>query len=247
MRKSILSIILLTISLLMVLVGCSGESNANTPEGFMKDVLSSRNLKSFYANVVDGDKLLEAMSDSQKKSGEEQINTYREIIKNDKAEIKVLNSDSDSKYIRVAYYEKGKEPTSERDMAILYLIKIDGKYKIDTSISGANEKDLITYESESIRDLADFKVYAKLGKEYKYEFSNLKNEYYSIDMIEVASTSILHGYIKKDSEDGKKLYELLKDGGQIQVILSISIPDWITINRDIFLIEGLKAQGFATE
>ena len=69
MRKGILTIVLLSISLTMVFVGCSGESKASNPEEFVKDVLSSNNLKNFYANVVDGDKLLEEMSDSKKESG----------------------------------------------------------------------------------------------------------------------------------------------------------------------------------
>ena len=247
MRKSILTIVLLSISLAMVFVGCSAESKASTPEEFVKEVLSSNSLKNFYSNVVDGDKLLEEMSDSKKESGEEEIDKYREEIKNDEGEIKVLNSSSDSKYIRVAYYKKGSEPTSEKNIDILYLTKIDGKYKIDSSINGVNEIDLITYESESKRALKDFKVYAKLGKEYKYEFISLKGQYYSIDMNQIASSSILHGYIKKDSEDGKKLYELLKNGAEIQVTLSISIPEWIEVNRDVFLIEGLKAEGWAAE
>jgi hypothetical protein len=246
MKKNILTIVLLTISLVMVLVGC-GESKASTPEKFMKDILSSNSLKNFSVNVLDGDKYLEEMSDSKKETAEGEIKTYRESIKNNEAEFKVLNSNTDSKYIRVAYYKKALKPTSEKKMDVFYITKVDGKYKLDSSINGINKIDLITYESEGDRTVTDFKVYAKLGKEYKYEFNSLKDQYYSIDIGQVASSSILHGYIKKDSEDGKKLYELLKDGAEMQVTLSISIPDWVEANRDIFLIEGFKTVGWATE
>lgn len=247
MRKSIVTIVVLSISLAMALVGCRGESRASTPEEFVKEVLTSNSLKVFYANVVDGNTILEEMSDLEKASAKKEIDTYREKIKNDEGEIKVLNSNSDSKYTRVAFYKKGPKPTSEKNMDILYLTQIDGKYKIDFSINGINEIDLITYESQGKRELSDFKIYAKLGKEYNYEFNGLRDKYYSIDMNHISSSSILHGYIKKDSQDGKRLYELLKDGAEIQVTLSISIPEWIEVNRDVFLIEGLKAQGWAVE
>lgn len=247
MKKNILAIFLLIISISMLLFGCNRESSASEPDQFIKEVLCSNSVKSYYANVLDGEEQLVNLTDEQEKSLEDQLKNYKSKIKDGEAEISVLSGPSDSKYIRVGYYKKGTSIKNEKNINIFYVTKIDGKYKIDENINSSNPIDLITYESDSKRELTDFKVYAKLGSTYKYEFSDLKDEYYAIDIEQAAGSSVLYGYIKKDSDDGKRMYNLLNDGGTMQFTLSISVPDWIQVNRDIFLIDGVKAQGFATE
>jgi hypothetical protein len=56
-----------------------------------------------------------------------------------------------------------------------------------------------------------FRVYAKMGSYYNYNYLYADKTQYSIDLQDDDGDS-LHGYVKKDSPDGVAYFDLLKDG-----------------------------------
>lgn len=66
-----------------------------------------------------------------------------------------------------------------------------------------------------------FRVSAELSDLYLFTFGNAKQTHYSIRCTERFGDRVatFHGYIRKDTTEGKRLYELLKDGQRHEVTL----------------------------
>lgn len=242
-RKKKLIYITSTVTIMCTLAGCGSISKANTPEEFMEDIISITNVKSLYSNVVDGDELLNNMNKVEKESINDTLKENSEKYKDNSIDVKVVSEDKETGYYKVAVGPEGSSIKSEKNVDIYYVVKTDDGYKLDLSITGKNEIDILRFESTNQEKAEAFNVYAKLGNTYKNEFKELKDEYYAIDLTTNYSVSTYYGYIKKDYEEGQALYELLKNGEELQLKLNLSIPEWIECNKDVFLIESIeKAQ-----
>lgn len=94
------------------------------------------------------------------------------------------------------------------------LLLFGGKYKIDWEAS-------VVYNPMSFQEMIaktptfaqKFRVYARLGNYYNYEFGGAQRTHYCIELRESRTDECLWGYITKNSEDGRRLYEALEEGG----------------------------------
>ena len=242
MKRKNLKILLLLFTMMFILTGCSYEIKAESPETFVKEVLQSKNLKKFYANIVDGEKILDDMSDEEKENAETKLKLFRETIENDKdnIEFSVLDKNQGD-YIRVASYNKGIDIKKEDKIDIFYVKEVDDKYKLDINISGFTQENLYNYQTEKKTNEINVHVYAKLSEEYKYEFKDVKDEYYALDLSTSYTPTIFKGYIKKDSTKGKEIAEKLKDGEVKQMTISVIQPDWKEQGRDLYLVTDIKS------
>jgi hypothetical protein len=66
-----------------------------------------------------------------------------------------------------------------------------------------------------------FRVYAKMGSYYNYNYLYADKTQYSIDLQDDDGDS-LHGYVKKDSPDGTAYFDLLKDGESHAILADAS-------------------------
>ena len=62
---------------------------------------------------------------------------------------------------------------------------------------------------------------AKLSDYYNYSYRDLVDSYWSIDFgdIESRNSAETYGYVKKDTPDGKKIFDILQDGKPHNMIL----------------------------
>ncbi|NLK94782.1 MAG: hypothetical protein GX275_06285 [Clostridiales bacterium] len=251
MKKKIFGLFILSLSCIMMFSGCV-EKIADTPEILVKQALNSKDLDTFYGYSIQGVKPLEYMTDTERSESETVLNNLKKEYENNKdnLELKVLQDDTEGKYTRVAMVKKGSNIKNEANIQFFYVVKSNNEYKLDLSIAEANEINLVNYEVDYLaykdKDI-NFKVYAKLSDKYNYEFKDKKDEYYSIEITESNSVSKFYGYIKKDSEDGKKLYNLLDGYEKRQVTFKLSIPEWVQVNRDVFLIEKLASTNWGID
>ncbi len=90
---------------------------------------------------------------------------------------------------------------------------------------GYNSTKLKPFMAEKKTVPTSFRLIAKLDNYYNFDFSNDADTHYSIELKTRGRTTI-YGYVYKKSEEGKKLYELLKDGESHNVIVKIAfLPD----------------------
>ena len=70
-----------------------------------------------------------------------------------------------------------------------------------------------------------FSVTAQLSDYYNYDFLEARKDYWSIHL-ETAGKSLGYGFIRKASDKGKSLFDLLKDGNPHSLIVAVKYgPD----------------------
>lgn len=117
--------------------------------------------------------------------------------------------------------------------AMYFLLQEDGEYKIDWEASMLKcDMSWAEFKASKPKESTKFRAIVALDDYYNYEFRNLSDSYWSIYLSEITTERItfsrplsLYGYIPKESEDGKKLFELLKDGSEKAVILELKYPN----------------------
>ena len=83
----------------------------------------------------------------------------------------------------------------------------------------------------------EFRVKATLDDYYNYEFMGAQRYYWSIELGDLNVG--LNGYVRKDSETGKKMYELLKDGEGHNLIVKMKFLPNGSPHGNVVLIEEL--------
>lgn len=113
-----------------------------------------------------------------------------------------------------------------------YLEKIENEYKIRWKNSiGYNKMPWNTYKSQQSMNPQNFRIYALLDNYYNYHFKEKDNQYYSIKFYNTPwdgrknQIPNSNGYIPRDSDKGKKLFELLKDGNPHPITVKIKPPN----------------------
>ncbi len=110
----------------------------------------------------------------------------------------------------------------------LCLERASGGYKVDWRCStGFNPMTVKAFKAQyGGRKKAQaltgtFRLRAKMGDYYNYEFLYSKKTHYSVSVSDETGQS-LHGYVKKDSPEGQAYFDLLKDGEPHAVMASAS-------------------------
>jgi hypothetical protein len=118
------------------------------------------------------------------------------------------------------------------------LLQEEENFQIDWECSVVyNPMTIIAYKVQQPTSVMKFRLYAKLNDYYNYQFRELKEQYYSVRLTEYKTNESIHGYIKRDSNDGKKMYEILKDGQKYPVMVNLRyLPN--SPNGDVVLIDN---------
>jgi hypothetical protein len=102
-----------------------------------------------------------------------------------------------------------------------YARKTADGYLIDwPPTAGFNETPIRAYVSTNSRDVQVFRVEAKLSDFYSFEYADAKPTHISLSLYD--GTELLTAYVSRDSELGKKVFSLLKDGNEHNVTLRVS-------------------------
>ena len=113
--------------------------------------------------------------------------------------------------------------------ADFFVRKAPTGWRVDWPSSvGHNAPSFTAYLATRPDEATTFRVIAKLGTYYNFAYFKSDKTHYNIRIRNnVAQPTFLNGYIVRDSEDGKKLFELLKDGGECRLTLALRLvgPD----------------------
>mgnify|MGYP003735964275 FL=1 len=122
-----------------------------------------------------------------------------------------------------------------KDM-ILYLKKIDSYFKIDwMATTGTNETTYAEFQNIGLNQPKEFRVLASIDYDGSSDFP--QSTYYNVYFRNIGDG--IFGVIPKTSPEGKKIFNLLKDGKQHQLILELVLTSKnksefnVTINKVI--------------
>lgn len=100
----------------------------------------------------------------------------------------------------------------------------DGLYKIDWASSvGYNDYHLETFFATNPKEPKTFRITAELGSLFIDEFGDCKETHYNLDIREASPFETCWGYVAKKTDDGKKIYEILKDGQRHKITVELQL------------------------
>ncbi|MDE0396352.1 MAG: hypothetical protein OXL96_00955 [Candidatus Poribacteria bacterium] len=113
-----------------------------------------------------------------------------------------------------------------RDSAIYYIKNTRDGLKIDWETSiGYNEMSLKLFKTIRPAGPKVFRCEAELSGHYDPFKPNMAREYYSVHLSDPGGLAQMWGYVRKNSELGKRLFDILKDGETHKITLKMSLID----------------------
>ncbi|MGE3757615.1 MAG: hypothetical protein AB7H97_07660 [Pseudobdellovibrionaceae bacterium] len=139
--------------------------------------------------------------------------------------------------IRVVFAEGQNAFGSTVQDAAWYSLQLTSSgFKIDWEASVSyNPMTFKAMQAQKPTDPQKFRVFAELANYYNYEFRDSDSYLYSIRLHEPETYESVYGYIKRDSPDGKRLYEILKDGQKHPVILNVRYHPYASQNNLVII------------
>lgn len=120
----------------------------------------------------------------------------------------------------------------------MYLKKTSDGFKIDWDASaGYNPISIKAFELSGNTQPTEFRVAAVFTNSYA------RDGYYTLYLSD--DNSGIYGFISKSSVDGKKLFEILKDGSTLPLILQIKSDNSIVEDTTVGIITKVIAKGWA--
>ena len=204
----------------------NSDDNITDPKTLMEKYLTTKKWQ---------DRLLYILDSSAVKPVMEEYYKNVEFIKlpkiSDINQIKIIDSsitEDSVMLISITFIDKEVSGDGIKSAPVFYYVKnTKNGLKVDWLGSiGYNPIKLNVYKATKPKDAVIFRLACKLSDYYNYGYREKENEYYSIlctsmynnDHEEDAS---LTGYILKKSDDGIKLFEILKDGNFHYVTIAL--------------------------
>jgi len=129
---------------------------------------------------------------------------------------------------------------------IIYCKKTNDGFKIDWEASaGLNPVSMKTFKANLSTQPTEFRVNATIGTYYNYNFSDAKNTHWNVNIEDKEGNNIRGCYISKSSAEGKKLYEILKDGKTHALILELKIDATENNSGGIAIITKVVKDGWS--
>jgi hypothetical protein len=128
--------------------------------------------------------------------------------------------------------------TSSNTVRTLYVKKTSDGFKIDwDATAGFNPISMQAFKLTGNTQPAEFRVAAVFANAYQRE------GYYTLYLSD--DNSGIYGFISKTSVEGKKLFEILKDGNTLPLILQIKSDNSIIEDTTVGIITKVVAKGWA--
>ncbi len=220
---------------LLMVGGCSQQ-----PEDIIKDYFGVEKWEERLSMVLDPEiakPLMESYYDDWSPTGETKIERITRIDGKGKVDI--------GEYIKLKVTRSGLNAFGNRisETTLYYVKRTPDGYKINWQASlGINEMSWNAYKAQRPTVPIEFRVQATLGNYYNYEFINAQHYWWSIDL-----ENFLYRYVKKDSESGRRMYELLKDGEGHNLIVKIRFLPNGDPSGNVVLIEDLISDSWLKE
>lgn len=221
--------------------GCANTSEKPTPENIIKSYIEVSTWE---------DKLKYVLHpDDEKSKMEKYYKDFKPVSGKIKYDFKEIN-----KYDSyTACFTQITYPDNSSTNVQYILIKENDTYKIDWEASVVyNEMSWAEFKASKPKNPLKFRACLKLDSYYNYEFKNKENDYWSINLSEINFNSFdgsnllnIYGYVKKDSEAGKKLFEYLKDGKTKIAIIELKYPHTNENNSNCVEISNLITIGIS--
>jgi len=129
---------------------------------------------------------------------------------------------------------------------IIYCKKTSDGFKIDWEASvGYNPISMKTFRANLSTQPTEFRVSATIGTYYNYNYRHAKNTHWNVSISDNDGNSISGCYISKSSAEGKRLYEILKDGKRHALILEIKIDATESDAGNIAIITKVIKEGWS--
>lgn len=227
-----------------IFIGCSGSSvTSSTPEALIKSYVEAPTWEDRLKYILHPDeeksKMEEYYKDYKPISGTINYN-YKEVTKDDNY---------------IVYFVQKTYQDKNTDSQCFVLVKENNIYKIDWEASVVyNEMSWAEFKASKPSSPVKFRTLLQLDDYYNYGFRDKSNDYWSISLSEIDFNNIngykvlnMNGYVKKDSEAGKKLYEYLKDGKMKVSIVELKYPYNSEGNNNCVEISNIINKGISEE
>lgn len=130
----------------------------------------------------------------------------------------------------------------------MYFKKVNNDYKIDwLATVGYNVMPMNTFKANLSPVATEMRVNAKLGNYFNFNYIEAQSTHWNIDINDVAYNGIVGCYISKKSAEGKKLYDLLKDGKTHPIIVEVVIDSSQDNSGNTAVITKLVTEGWSKE
>lgn len=140
--------------------------------------------------------------------------TYKIVTKKEPQNIKV------GEWVKVEASIKRED--NQWKNVIYYLNKTNSGYKIDwESSTGYNKISATEFQATKPTAPVRVRVLAQLDNYYNYEFMRSQTTMHSVSMVDNDQFQYGHGYIRKNSEIGEKVFKALKNGGWHYMVFDI--------------------------
>ena len=143
------------------------------------------------------------------------------------------------------------------DSSDYWIMKTSDGYKVDWESSVVyNSMSWAAFKAQRPSGSVKFRVSGQLSDDFTGQMYGKNSDYYSIELQSCDADGTLNylslwAYVRKASADGKRLFDLLKDGKKRLLILGLSFPpDWNSgyiVRVDKFLQDGFIEYGGASE
>ena len=111
--------------------------------------------------------------------------------------------------------DSGKVTRVDADMNVVYVKRTGDGFKIDwQATTGTDEYSFEAFRAEKSTVTRQFRVTARLGSEFASDYGLTAAKYYNVRIGESA-------FVLKNSEAGRQLYDIVKDGYAHDVILRV--------------------------
>lgn len=214
MYKKRLLFILVLLIISLSITGCSQDIDHTDPIDVLNGYLSADNWEERLPYVKKTDDIEELMKTYY---GSRNLNLNYKINNESKKNI-------DDNMISI-------ETNIDDHYTTYFLEKTDGNYKIRwKNLVGYNKIPWNTFKAQNPSSPRNFRVYAIFDDYYNYYFRDKEITHYSIQLREsqwdhnIDQVISLHGYIRKNSEKGKRLFDILKDGRRHPITVKIKPP-----------------------
>ncbi len=127
-----------------------------------------------------------------------------------------------------------------------YVVRVsEERYVVDWQATvGHNSLPLSTRLASPPTEASPLRVYASLSSYYNYDFGDAQDTHYSIS-IEDEQGDFANAYVEKDSDTGRRLYEILSDGDYHRI--TIHATNYFTRDSSIFELQSLISEDWRVD
>ncbi len=176
----------------------------------------------------------------------ESVKPYMKQYYSDNYKSSIIKKDIIS--IQGAGYQTNESFKVVRDGSIIiYCKKTNDGFKIDWEASyGYNPISMKTYKANLSTVPSEFRVKASIGTNYFDNYRDAQITHWNI-MTYDEDGNVIYCYITKSFLDGKKIYEILKDGESHDLILELKIDATEDNSGGIGIITKFVKEGWSKE